>query len=66
LLCSPPSLASSRRRHQKDAFNTNVNVSILQQLASGHWSNESGGNAIMLMGGWRNESRRQKAQQELE
>ncbi len=31
LLCSPPSLASSRRCHQKDSFNTNVDV---QRLAT--------------------------------
>jgi hypothetical protein len=63
---SPPSLASFRRRHQKYAFNTNVNVSISQQLATGHWSNESGGNAVMLTSRWRDKSGRWKAQQELE
>jgi hypothetical protein len=66
LLCSPPSLASSRRRHQEDAFDTNVDVSVSGQLASGHRSNKSGGNAIMLTGGRRDESGWQKAQRELE
>jgi hypothetical protein len=50
----------------KKTFNTNVDVSVLQRLASGHRSNKSNGNAIMLTGGWRNESGQQKAQQELE
>jgi hypothetical protein len=38
----------------KKTFDTNVNVSVSRRLASGHRSNKSGGNAVMLTGGWRN------------
>ncbi len=41
-LCLPPSLASSCRHHQENTFNTNIDVSVSRQLASGHWSNETG------------------------
>jgi hypothetical protein len=62
----PPLLPPPAAVTKKDAFNTNIKVSNLQQLASGHQGNESGGNAVMLMGGRRDESGRRKARQELE
>jgi hypothetical protein len=40
----------------RDTFNPNVDVSVLGGLASGYWSNKSKDNAVMLTGGWRNES----------
>ncbi len=62
----PPLLPPPAAVVKKDAFNTNVNVSVWQQLASGHWSNKSGGNAVMLTSGQCNKSGQRKAQQELE
>jgi hypothetical protein len=57
---SPPAAVT------KKTFNTNIGVSILQQLASGQRTNKSGDKAVMLMGGRRDKSGRRKAQQELE
>jgi hypothetical protein len=47
-------------------FDTNINISVSQRLASGYRSDEGGGNAIMLTSGRRDESGQRKAQQELE
>jgi hypothetical protein len=62
----PPLLPPPAAITKKDAFDTNIYVSVLQQLASGHQSNKSGGIAVMLTGGRGNESGRRKAQRELE
>jgi hypothetical protein len=59
-------LSANGQQCKANTFNTYVNIGISQRLASGHWSNDGGGNAIMLTGRWRNKSRRQKAQEELE
>ncbi len=64
--CVHPPLLPPPAAITKKTFNTNVDIRVLQQLASGHQSNKSGDNAVMLMGGRRNESGRQKAQHELE
>jgi hypothetical protein len=35
------------QRCEANAFNTNVNINVLQRLASGHWSNNGEGNAVV-------------------
>ena len=64
--CVHPPLLPPPATITKKTFDTNINVSVLQQLASGHWSNKSRGIAIMLTGKQRDKSRRWKVQQELE
>jgi hypothetical protein len=55
----PPLLPPPAAITKKDAFYTNVDVSVSGQLASGYRSNKSGDNAVMLTGGRRNKSGRQ-------
>jgi hypothetical protein len=60
-------LRSAKGQQRKaNAVNTNLDVSILQQLALGHCSNNGGGNVVMLAGIQRNKSGQWKARQELE
>jgi hypothetical protein len=60
--CVHPPLLPPPATISKKTFDTNINVSVSRQLASGHQSNKSNGNAVMLTSGWCDKS----VQQELE
>jgi hypothetical protein len=60
-------LGSAKDQQRKaNAVDVNIDISVSQQLASGHRSNDDRGNVVMLAGGQRNKSGWWKARQQLE
>ncbi len=44
------------QQHKANTVDANLDVSVLQQLVLGHHSDNDGGNVVMLVGRWHNES----------